>query len=703
MGFLAGLTGALKASNEGARALHHTLLDIELRKNEGLAKMYESIASDPNIHPDVRNEALRRVGSITSANPFDPKQRKTIKDLSDTSSLWDLHTTSHVNDYQNKNAQDAAVHGISAPVTPLGQAPTPTSPIDAKPASGGPTVANGLPPAPQTAQGAPSTPPAPQNAVTGPPMAPTTAPMGAMTPAGTASLSSSTSVTSPAPIMPIPELLSKLGMPPVEHWSNGRANSEYPPYVGLKNKLAEEEAQSELQLQMRQRMLASLTGGGGATSARPGSDLEKAMLHQMQLSSVLKESPPQPQQSTVNGKLAVFYGGQAYDPVTNNVLDGNMNRGQARMVFADSGDGQGPRWMSVFSGDVSVTPNAKGGPPVLKKPPVTHTNTRSTAQDPFGFGSSSINSSTTSYGGGVVHTTPTSKIPGVPVAATTGATPVVPPATTPSGNKVVDIQSLQNSLDPQDQWGLSAITNPNNWHSADPKIKKAMGPWFAAHGLPATGPRLDTKQENDRNNATNGLKALDDIKNLMETNPLVGPIIGRWGEAMNKVGSSKLMTLFSQDPGTLDNPNQKALTEIAASMGDKNPAITAATTAQLITRMRALNLREVAALSGGGRGVATLYKSFESAMLQPSQDSTLIAGHMRGLAQEFANVIGTAETARWGRPNAVPLDDETQSMLSKFGVGTQRAKTTPTKGIAPNATHRAVKGPDGRWHTEAVN
>lgn len=670
MGFLAGFSGALQTANQGAKDLNHTLLDIELRKNEGLSKMYETIANDPTVHPSVRNEAVKRASTLTSLNPFDSKQRKIAKDLADTSSFWDIHTTSHLNDKQQENADNAAKHGITAPITPLGQQETPVSPMDAKPASSTATPTLQPPQAAQTQGGAGYDAPGPQNPVTTPTAAPTTAPQSTMTAAGTAPPTS----TSGVPInnhgpLQIPELLKSMGIEAPERWISGRSNPDYPGYSAVKNKLVEDQAQTEMQLQLRQRMLAALgAAGGGATSAKPGSDLERSMLHQMQLSAALKESPPQPQQATVNGRMAIMYGGQIYDADTNNVMSGSMNRGQGKMVFADAGDGKGPRYMTVFSGDEAQPPTASGNqPPVLTKPSVTRTNTRNTSKDPFGFTSSSTNSSTTSYGGrgGSVPA-----IGGGTTMPVSGKGAITPPTTTPatSGVQPIDLTALQSSTDPRDQYGYGAVTNPANWHTVSPDVRKAMGPWFTQHGLPASGPRLDAKQEDNRNTAENGLKALDDISTIMQDNPLVGPLMGRWAEAMNKVGSSKLMTMFTTDPGTLDSPNVKALAEMAASLGDKNPSITAAATAQLITRMRALNLREVAALSGGSRGVATLYKSFESAMLQPSQDKTLIAGHVRGLAQEFANVIGTAEAARWGKAGAAPIDDETSHMLSKFGV-----------------------------------
>lgn len=262
------------------------------------------------------------------------------------------------------------------------------------------------------------------------------------------------------------------------------------------------------------------------------------------------------------------------------------------------------------------------------------------------------NYSETSYGGAGGGPQASPNAGGGRPASRHNSLPMTPPI--PTGNKQID--ALATSTDP---WNVSAyqvFQNPGGYEDMHGSEKTQINARFRALGYGP--PNLKALNDHMADDAVNGLAALTQVKAYTDRYPQVlGPLIGRWAELTNHLGSSDLYKAFSSDL-------RPQLDQAAKQMGAPPEAVEAAF--YVITRSRALNFQELKNLAGGGsRGVSMLWQNLHSQMLQISQDPTIFKQHTQAIADQFTTSLRTMAQGIWNRADA-PIPSYWQSLIAPW-------------------------------------
>jgi hypothetical protein len=144
-----------------------------------------------------------------------------------------------------------------------------------------------------------------------------------------------------------------------------------------------------------------------------------------------------------------------------------------------------------------------------------------------------------------------------------------------------------------------------------------------------------------------------------------GPVLGRLSRFLNEVGwGGGLQRLMEWQRGAINpsmSPEQQemalrqaeqqfdslageALGHVQAWGVREGEQDAAQKVAQLITLMRSLNGLELVAMSGSGNGITRLYQMMHSALMNPTQDPSIVRGHGLAMGQQFAEIINNTYT-----------------------------------------------------------
>lgn len=306
-----------------------SMLESQLSRYKGLSDVYETVASNPDVFPDVKQEALRRITLLRNVDPNNPESVKSVKGLADLTDIWKAQNNRNPLAAPNLTFQ-AATTGRPAELTPQtqsqpppqqqqpqampGQAPsqltapqqTPAPKFGAALQSGGVQQSVGLPQGPP--QGSPGSPQV--AAQPGPPAQPSG-------PSGPAQQIQAQleqrGITDPNAAQTLGEKVSHLAGP--EPPTNGIATPEYKAWMANKQKIAEKELNLLYNTaEMKNRM--DIFGAGGDMygmnngGVDPNSTLGKVMQAQWATDMALKRPRMQPRPDTIKGGPAVFFAGQ---------------------------------------------------------------------------------------------------------------------------------------------------------------------------------------------------------------------------------------------------------------------------------------------------------------------------------------------------------------------------------------------------------
>ena len=380
--------------------------------------------------------------------------------------------------------------------------------------------------------------------------------------------------------------------------------------------------QANAQHQAVLHMLHSMGGDAttatfGETGAPPGSTLDRMVKEQWTKDLMFKRPPTRPTSTMpIDGHPAVFFNGGHFvdgEPVNASASVAGKNM---RLEFVqDKNTGQ-TYWDYLIPGDPRLGPNGD-----LTKPILTRSTERTTSTDPAQLMTTSSVRTSGSYGGGAMPQPPTTLSPSVPTPTT---------SSTNTGGVV-----------------------------PDPALVKA------SYGATPTG----MEQQ-----AWTGLQQSSRITGLIKQYPMVGPILGRVVEMGNKIGSSWLLNKAAEFSGVgkqaaADKSYEDALNNIqqaAKEVGAPNDAAQAA--AELITSMRAMNAAETAMLSGGGgRGITRMYEMLKPALMNPTQDESIIHGHMKSVDNLFAGKLRSLYRQRYG-DKVPPLSADQLQYAKEAGI-----------------------------------
>ena len=623
-GFGAGLGAAV---GENAK----NMLEAELSRYKSLAKVYEGIAGNPNVMPDVQKEAMRRIGLLTQVDPRNPKSKQSVRGFENTKDIWDADDALRSGQTQTMPSLDfkAAASGHPGPVPLGGGAPQNNS--GAVPLGGGamPQPSSAVPlggkrpdmfQMPGSVQQSVGVQPGGQNAPAPPPQ--TNDQSGGLKEQMLAQIKATHGIEADVAMSMAQRVSAAAGPPPP---TNGMMTPEYRQWLENKAELWKQEIAAHYETQKSDRLMAAIKGSNtpAVPSGGQADDFENDRAEDLRMWVALGAKGTPPGQSVPQTRGQVVYTDDSGKP---RVAVGMTYNGR---TYIDRGDGTRKRVTPDTRGVYFTTNEKNERVLVTADGRVIETDVSApmfgsvtqTAEDPENLTRTSRTGKVLLGGGGGAPTTPT---------------PTPAPAAPPTNGPVMASDMVRANMGTEDAPKTSAAIKKR---ALDPvAYRKTTASW-------------------------QGVAHIVDISDVMKSNPVVGPVLGRTMQLMNSIGSSKLaeiahrlMTASSQqnlpayraalaeEERELINLSNKALSEIVQKgefgLTPETASKVGHDVAKVITLMRSLNGLELIAMSGSGNGITRLYEMMSPALMNPNQDPSMVAGHAAGLSDMFVNIIG---------------------------------------------------------------
>ena len=616
-GFGAGLGAAV---GENAK----NMLEAELSRYKSLAKVYEGIASNPDAFPEVQKEAMRRIGLLTQVDPRNPKSKQSVRGFENTKDIWDANDALRSGQTQTMPSLDfkAAASGHPGPVPLGGGAPQNNS--GAVPLGGGamPQPSSAVPlggkrpdmfQMPGSVQQSVGVQPGGQNAPAIDQNHPLAGPvLGKLEEMG---------IPRDKAMSILEEVNQEAGPAPP---TQGMMTPEYKLWLKAKGDILSAKLKAHSQSAEEGQKYKELETAINAAYPAGKDEATDKMRQQLLLAALFGTK-------NVAGMLnpAQVRGGVTYIGT-----DGQVHTSPGSMIggtpFVPTADGGSEFQQPVAFSRPTLTTDAQGnrvwvypgGPP------------QDTGVDMPLIGSVT---QTTENPVTLQRFSQTDKVlPGGSGGAPTTSTPTPAPVAPPTNGPVMASDIVRANMGTEDAPKTSAAIKKR---ALDPvAYRKTTASW-------------------------QGVAHIVDISDVMKSNPVVGPVLGRTMQLMNQIGSSKLaeiaqrlMTASSQqnlpayraalaeEERELTNLSNKALSEMVQKgefgLTQETASKVGHDVAKVITLMRSLNGLELIAMSGSGNGITRLYEMMSPALMNPNQDPSMVAGHAAGLSDMFVNIIG---------------------------------------------------------------